>query len=294
MKREGLMRQGVKRKLGVLVLYVLCMLMVSACTMEPAQSAPAGLDAQQKEESDAMGSIIMPGQKGWGIGGKLQVQNPSRTVGLRADFRTAPGMYTLQFGIERPGNYPGFLPNRAVVSIEWTVNGITVLREVSVGEGVSISGCGEAVLAVVRDITTASPVIVSPPEYNVTISLTPGTRPSASRPPVLIPPDTPGPLPFSWQNGRTFVAAATSSPSASIPANAGAISINVIVDSNPQTGIGDSAVIVSDVAGIIVYQYDPILYQGFQPLPPGSASFVVQNFAAAQPFFVSAQLGIDG
>lgn len=130
-----------------------------------------------------VGSTGQPGKSGgWSSTVKLITQQ-AKSGSLQANFSKAE-YYTVQFTVEPPtGASDGIYA--ATATIAWTVEGNNVYRIVSIGNGVAISGTGEAISVTVNDVT---PNVGQAPgfEYKVNIQVSPGTRANISQPPTYM------------------------------------------------------------------------------------------------------------
>lgn len=225
-------------------------------------------------------------KKGWQQAGKLKIGDPVQAVTLQADFQNEPGNYTIQFGIVKPPNANALYVAKA--DIYWSVEGQTLKRTITVGNGVSISGTAQGVkVRVYDDTATTFPaaVIVPNTEYTVAVQVVKGTRPNVGKPPTLyVAPVNVGPLSFQNIN---------------IPADAGVISVNV------QIGVAAVAIIpipftaqciVEDVGGLTTLTtFVPTENNaGFITLPPGSAILSLYNGSAGDTYTMQVNFGIDG
>lgn len=165
---------------------------------------------------------------GWAQTGKLRTGNPNQTVAFGANFPHAH-YYTLQFAVVRP-NTPVASQNQVAVEalIVWSVAGNQVKRRVSVGNGTSISGPGEAVSVTIYDKTQNNGQTMGV-EYDVTVQLTPGSRPSTTQPPTLTPDMfLPSVLPIIPGGALVNIP---------IPLDAGAISFEIEATSTDETSL---------------------------------------------------------
>jgi hypothetical protein len=236
---------------------------------------------------------------GWSVSRELVSGDDSRVCSLQADFRQKPGIYTAQFLIATvdlvPPQPPGpqllfYEPILAEAEIEWAVEGNTVKRRLSVLNGATISGPGQAVRIVVRDSTVLSSAplpftYVLGQKYIVAVTLTPGLR-AADSPPVL------------WSdNGIQAGVVITINPGFDfvlpVPIDAGSKSVLVTVAS-AGTPIPEQAARVTqeDGLGIPMAAYDPRAFS-FCPLVPGIAQLRLNNFGVTDLLF-SVFWGIDG
>lgn len=222
---------------------------------------------------------------GWSSSGPITIQNTQTGVKLAVDFPKS-GQYTVQFGVEPAIDPATQLPyaSDTQATISWSVAGNTVQRVVSVGNGVSVSGTGQAVTVVVRDVTvnTSAPAGT---KYNVSVQVSPGTRASNGHPAILISPlsrtqlaPAPGPGEFVIFD---------------IPANSGVISVEVEAG-DPVVGGTPMDVVISQFSGANVYK--TYTYSGpvFVPVAPSATKLIISNQNAADAVDVSVTWGIDG
>ena len=104
-------------------------------------------------------------------------------------------VYTLQFAFSPIGNVNGNSvpttqnPTVCYATITWTIDGNRIQRMVSIANGQSIAGCGSAVVVSLVDDTDVLPGGDPVPQYNVTVTLTPGSRGSNQLGPTWFPND---------------------------------------------------------------------------------------------------------
>lgn len=134
-------------------------------------------------------------KQGWSSGGTLHATKGD-SVSLQANFEVEngkAGYYTVQFNVEPPVDSASVSPNAsglfvAAAILRWSVEGQTVERAVSVANGVSISGTGQAMKVTVTDLTDPATIPAGGTAglpYNVSIQVAPGTRPDVGRPPIV-------------------------------------------------------------------------------------------------------------
>lgn len=177
-------------------------------------------------------------RKSWSQSGNLITGQTNQNVSMQASVE--PGLYTLQFGIIDPPPDNGGTPSYdAQATVTWTNNGVPNTRVVDIGRGTCISGLCDAVGVVVKDNSTVT-VIPAPGgnnpfaatgkastaglQYEVSISLTKGMRPSFTSDPIL----------RAWPTGTTLNAGA--SGIIQIPTNSGAKGVKLYTNPNtPQS-----------------------------------------------------------
>lgn len=231
---------------------------------------------------------------GWSKTGKLVTGNQSQRVNAQVEFPNA-GPYTVQFTLT-PGTGADFSfnPITAEADIFWSVEGNTVKRTVSVMDGMAISGFGQAVNVIIRDTTFDLALGPQGKEYDVTLNITPGTRPSENQPATLAISDGAGNYFFDLAAGASGV----------IPLpDAGAISVCVTAvstlgDALPEGKAQVDQVKLDPTFVVIAHTklYDPRDYE-WVPLTPGVNGLRIVNLTAgagATTVRFSVTLGIDG
>jgi len=247
-----------------------------------------GIRNPDPDSREFAGSTLANKVKGWSKSGTLVTFDSTNKISAQAVF-DAPWSYTVQFSIV-PRAFTGDPPIiECEADIEWSVAGNTVTRRITVVNGASISGVGEAVRVVCSDHTETGPVDLP---YDVFISIAPGTRSgNAEMPAILVP--------------RILLSPVSLAPGASfdypIPENVGAYSVMVTVCTT-KVGVA-AAPPIPDCAtqvqhrpvGAPLKQYDPRGYD-WVPIAPGASFIRVLNTNAAgeadQLFNVT--FGIDG
>lgn len=142
------------------------------------------------DADDITQSLLSKGA--WAGQTTLTVGNINNSLKVTADFKSQgakPGTYTILLNSTQPPN--GCTP---VAVITWSVAGNSVTREVSLGNGVSVTGTGEGFTVTITDATdTTHYGFFTPPagpgqgDYVVTALVTKGTRGSDGQPPTFIP-----------------------------------------------------------------------------------------------------------
>jgi len=149
---------------------LLCLALSPACTLEIempknneglTQEAPAGA-----LHAWAQSAVINP------EGANVAIKNGQSSFSLQCRLET-PSVFTVEFEIG-PSLDPDIpLPiNKPTAEIEWTVNGNTVRRVISVVNGTSISGTAEFVKVKFFELETGT----STAPYAATAMVSPGTR----------------------------------------------------------------------------------------------------------------------
>ena len=248
-------------------------------------TAPVTCSTPTCEEADP---DMLPSQQtlGWSASGKLVTGSAGATVSLQQTFPVA-GMWTVQFAVGAVAPIaagPGAPSSRPQAVITWTVAGNPVSRTVDVGNGVSVSGVGEAVRVTVTDQSNTLGFQAGNP-YFVSITVAPGTRPSGTHPPTLrlVDPTT---------GANTHIAPLASATFA-LPQGVGAKSVAVYF--NTPAVVQEQWIVFQQAATVGMGSY--LLTIGppvFVPLAPGVDTIKIQNNDAANGLDVILILGIDG
>jgi hypothetical protein len=242
----------------------------------------------------------MHNRKDWAQSGELAVQG-TRAVGLQATFDPNDGkVHTVQFIVATPqapwgGNPAAPLPQLpldgafvAYAKIQWSVNGSDITRVVSVVNGMSIAGVGEAVKVSCYDATPIDVGNITPGTlYGVTATVAPGTRGSNINPPYWAPPLTaPIAVPASTSNRQT------------IPQNIGANALNILFAQQDAGGLPivppDMFVVFIGPGGLNLGVYTPTSADEWVPIPPLAQAFQINNASTTQALTYTYYLGIDG
>jgi len=226
-------------------------------------------------------------KKGWSKSGKLKTDafaitgKPSmgRVQTQATEFDEAT-QFTVQFFVSRANLTGTNVNQRAKATITWSVAGNSVQRVISLFDGVSISGVGEAVKVVVEDDSfrngPSTPNDVK--DYDVSFQFAPGTRASQQQPPYLY---------IFHPSGFVNV----SNVNIPIPENIGAISTNVFISGIP--GITATVSMEGNNTGATWDMTNNDENQRWRPIPPGCTSV---NFALSAPGrpAIALMIGIDG
>jgi len=227
----------------------------------------------------------LPGQGankkiGWSASGKLKTGDRTKQVTLQADFPIA-GSYTLEFGFN--ANPLSNVAIKCEAQITWTVEGNFVTRRVSVGDGTTVTGVGQAVRVVLTDtsLQLASQSIPIIPlgtqpngvEYDVSVQVAPGTRGSNANPPVWLP--NTGFLPDgSFVQGSVGISVNGAPARISVPSDVGATSVKVVYNPTtlavPKAHTDPGLVIFFRQNGSSIALYSLVGETGFVPLIPGT------------------------
>lgn len=228
--------------------------------------------------------IALPGnpdnrKSGWQQNGGLTISDPSKTVAMQADFRDSPAqVYTVQFSVIK---FPTFGNFSAVATITFKIEGALVTRKVSVGDGVSLSGVGQAIDVDIVDTTQA---IASPGagDYTIQVTVSRGVRPSNGQPPVLV-------------GDNVGSVAASGSSTFSIPTGSGIKYLQVYIASPTEANSPSIALVTfKNAGGISVLTYDPVNYPDFIVIPPNAAEVTVDNLSTTKSMLLAYAWGIDG
>lgn len=225
---------------------------------------------------------------GWSSSGKLTVQGAGQPVTLQAAFPIAD-VYTVQFAVTPPDS--GVF--RAVATIIWTVEGNQILRQVDIGNGVSISAPSQSVRVMVNDRTIDQLSGHIGETYAVTVSVTRGVRPASDRPPTLasdgaIVPAAPAIVPIALLAGQTATYI--------VPQGAGVVSVAVSAAALT-AGITPDLLIAqgNPVLNTKLYKYeDQGAGDSFIAIAPFATQVLVTNLDPTNTIIVSATWGIDG
>jgi hypothetical protein len=237
------------------------------------------------EDSHAMNEQREP-KTGWQQNGVLITGKRDESVHLQQVFPRSE-FYTVQIGVTPPASLappdttvPGFGIYDAVADIEWSVEGATNRRTVSVGNGVSISGPAQSVKVNAYD---QSSTLFGQHEYIVTIQCSKGTRPSQDQPPTL----RGYPTVVSVLGGATSVL--------DIPPDAGVISVETSVGVLAAAALPIKALVLQvNGAGQILKQYDPTVQTGFVPVAPNATQVELINLSVGDTYRLQFTWGIEG
>lgn len=238
----------------------------------------------------------MPALKnGWQQSGSLFIQGSGR-VQLTANFvesRYGAGMYTVQLAIVKTPDVAGANPD-ATATIIWGVEGVSLVRKVSVGNGVSVSGTGQSCNVLIEDSTVFTSVPAVGAEYIVSAQVAPGTRAGRAFPPILR-----GLANGVVPNARLWPAipAAGGTVQWLIPQNAGVIAVcpQVVPDTFGTTlDPYDITAYQRDAFGNIVKAWLPLIDIGFVPVVPAAVEMFIDNRSAAAIVRAAVEWGIDG
>ena len=143
-------------------------------SLEPAPSGTCGTG----------GTTDMTGKITWAQSGNLITGDPNGSVNLQTgdlgdrEYR----YYTVQFTTDPPGDGSPFA---AIATVTYSVNGNPIVRQLSVGQGVAISGAADSIVVRVVDSTPTGTATGA--QYGVTITCCPGTRAPNGEPLLIMP-----------------------------------------------------------------------------------------------------------
>jgi hypothetical protein len=220
--------------------------------------------------------------QGWSGTQTLTAGSGMQAALLAAHFDQARD-YTIQFYTSPPQNNganPGLY--RAIAQVSWNVEGNQVIRSFDIGNGTTISGCGQAVSVNILDATVNAPA-PGPGvnnSYIVSAAVSQGTRPTTGLPVTLY-----------QQNGTL---APGQYVDISIPA-AGVIGLEVdTVDINNSDTIPTFVQVTINYGFSFLVQYSPTIRPGFVPLPPNATTVTVTNNSGTDYIVFSLIWAIDG
>jgi len=231
---------------------------------------------------------------GWSSSGSLITEGAGQPVTLQAAFPIAD-VYTVQFAVSPPPS--GVF--RAVATVTWTVEGNQIVRQIDIGNGISISAPSQAVRVMVNDQTTLALSGHAGESYGVTVAVTRGVRPASDRPPTLAaggaivpPPPAQSPVPtvapIDVLSGQTVTYL--------VPDGAGVVSIAVSAASL-LVGVSPDVLIAQGnrVLNTKLYKYaDQGAGDAFISIAPFATQVLVTNLDPTNNVTVSATWGIDG
>lgn len=226
------------------------------------------------------------GSLGWQQSGELVTTDHNKSFSMQRNFAPYAGVYTIQFGVIPPTdplNPSSVVAFEAEADISWAVEGGTIRRRVSIGNGVEISAPAQAVNVVVHDVSDPLVSFAGRP-YVVFVTCAPGPRASTSQLPTLVE--------FSL-NQSIGPASGLIVP---VPDGAGAISVEVTIFTDvPGVALAPNTVVVQQDAGLGTVKLYDITDKAplFVPLAPNAISIEVHNFGAV-PIRAQVTWGIDG
>jgi hypothetical protein len=203
------------------------------------------------------------------------------------------GTMTLQFQVQPPvsatNGINGVFACQALIS--WTISGNRVTRRISVGNGRTITGVGEAVTVQLIDHTADIFGVGSPSlglGYGVDVQVGIGPRGSTAQLPTL-----------TEANSFVVLDGTTPTESLKIPQDAGAIAVQVLVSAEaglatPTDDFSVSAIFNNGAGNIGAF--DPLNDKGMIPIPAGANNLSITNNTTGPtiPLRITVIWGIDG
>jgi len=234
---------------------------------------------------------------GWSKSGNMTTGNIQQAVGMQVEFPHADE-YLVQFGIQ---DGLAAFPN-AVADIDWSVEGNTVHRTISVSNGAAIAGCGQACKVRIRDAS----IINTGVGYAASVQISRGNRASLEEPATLVPVVPAGATASGGLNPTIgIISVASGLPpvfnTVNIPQDSGVISVFITAAARGAASVltpltdADGYVVVG--AGATLLKIIPISELGrWIPLgPQASQLFFFNTMAAGNPRLTfSLTYGIDG
>ena len=220
--------------------------------------------------------------EGWGVGGIINppgTPNPNpkgqKTIHLQADLDPA-AVFTVQFSTT-PLNGADLTGNIPVAVIKFSVNGVTVIRKISVYDGAAISGPGQVCEVNAFD-ETQDPTHSAP--YFVGVTVTRGTRGGFDIP--------------TLQSDPNHTVNAGAQVNFFPEANTGAVMIRFDIGPTNIASNSDLTKFVAqfvDASGnVLAAVQNPTEWV---PIPPGTVEIFFQNNDSVSAY-VRMVLGIDG
>ena len=149
----------------------------------------AAVDAASDVDSGAEGRTTMG--KGFQNTTELQMFNSTPKNAMNVNFGTGDeedaSEYTVSFGITPADSGDPRVDPNVRATVRWNINGVSIQRIVTLGQGTALSGTATGVSVDLQDFSTAEIGVNTASEYIVTTMISPGTRPANSYPPTLIP-----------------------------------------------------------------------------------------------------------
>jgi hypothetical protein len=298
-----------------LAILIVSGLVAGGCAM------PTGGTDDDTEGGDMAAAVqqipqMKKGPDGWSANGVLHALVYNEVQSCQANFPES-GNYSVQFAVTGPGGINNGVQAEAFIT--WSVAGNNVTRRVSITNGATVSGMGQAVKISMYDVS----VLATPgTPYGVSVQVVKGLRPDTENPPFLVPHAfvdenaTPQVI-QPYETGSYLITAdgfagtgnGTGFITLPIPQDAGVVSayvltaLNIVVPAGYQAQ-GTSPVIPNDmlqvesinVATATHVVYDPRISVGWVPIAAGATVLRLFNFMpAGQPAVrFSVFLGIDG
>jgi len=201
--------------------------------------------------------------------------------GLQLSFPEA-STYTVQFSVTPPtlvGSH-GSATCEAIIS--WVLEGNRIIRRVSVGNGVSVSGTAQGVQVQLIDVTPDNGQVMNAP-YTVTVSATSGVRSAIE-------------LPILFRDGVSVPAHST--VIMPVPQDCGIMAVKLLLGVIPASVIPPTPGAIrvtqqSSVAAFSVYTVESG-NEEYVNVAPGVTQLLVRNFDPVNDVFVTPIWGIDG
>jgi hypothetical protein len=235
---------------------------------------------------------------GWGTSGTLTTGDTSKFVSLQANFADAQGAgsYTVEFS--RGTNVNADNPIFATAIVQISVEGTTIQRMVSVGDGASLTCVGQSVRIRIID-ATFNPPGVGPQvavDYGVSVTIAPGERGSNKQPPTFVLQVADVPLP--QDQGGFFQIPAGQTRTIPVPQDAGAVSLYVTAwnETTFTNAVGELTIEQSFgpiSPGVATKVYDAANYRDWVPLAPGVTFINLVNHST-HDYTGTVTLGIEG
>lgn len=282
---------------------IILFLFLIGCTTENYYQLPPSEASSAKDPPmsyDDENFFAMPGGKeklndGWSASDKLDAADRSKVISMQANFPES-GPYTIQFQVNMPANADIESFNFSTEAIiTWSVEGNFISRRITVADGASVTGVGQAASVRVIDTSVATGNIPLPGGtsiYEVGISVARGNRSSAMIP-TFVPPDA---------RAAALVAGVGNKVDIDIPDNSGINSVMVVAH---LIGATERAIAPSDLAisqsspgltGVFAV-YDYTDQQGnFIPIVPGVTRITLRctTTHAATNIIYTVIFGVDG
>lgn len=217
---------------------------------------------------------------GWSSSGKLTRLITSQQVTLQADFPESD-VYTVQFNVTPPtgttNNTDGIY--RAIATIQWTVEGNTIVRQIDVGNGTSISAPSQAVRVSVVDATQAAKVDLSGISYGISISVTRGVRAFGTLPPTLF--------------AESIAIVGNGGADVPIPTGAGVTSVEITALDGANPGTNPVIFVEHQNTGTFKAYTQNQFDSGFVAVAPSAVNIHIGNLTS-DLLLVAVTWGIDG
>lgn len=262
---------------------MLAFVAVSACTYETTEEVKAELRDAGIAPADS-GDDAM--KMGWALQTEM-TKGFTGPINVTQKTFAEPDMYTVTFGIKASGPYGGGGMNyspipEAYATVAFTLNGVDFVRKFNIAQGISVSGSAGAVTVQVED-NTATAVGDPYPGYQITTSISPGTRPNSATPP------------YYFENGYSFeIDQGGSTKVFPIPQGIGVKTVCVVSNAPPGGG-ANAGQYGGTGAGTLVSGWDTGETIGvFLPILPNATTLKVSNLSATTGWQYSVVFGIDG